>query len=209
MRVAGATRLRGSVAPATEILNLTFSDRSTGSWSKQTRSRVGIEGVVQAGGIMRVEIVADQRDGLRCGVVFVEQPPDFLHAVELSGNRGPVLELQGRRPLAHELLADANHLSLGKADRLGDFPVPPTSLGIVFVQHQQHPRPARLRRHNRQPTTNRIQLTPLPGRQPDLELLRRVRRPCRLDPVILAFKYTLGQYLNLTLSERSTTTCLM
>ena len=105
-------------------------------------------------------------------------------AVEFPGNRRSRLAFQDRRTRAQELLADADHLLLRKADRLGDLSIPPTPFGMVFIRHHQHTRPAHLRRRNRLPTTNHIQLTPLPSRQSDLELLRRVRHPCFLVPVI-------------------------
>src|SRR5580658_9158866 len=63
----------------------------------QSVCRGGIEGGIEAGDVVRVEVVADQRDEFRLGIIFVNQVFNFLrpidpHAAFAAGHAPPTLD---------------------------------------------------------------------------------------------------------------------
>jgi hypothetical protein len=84
----------------------------------------------------------------------------FGLAVEFGRSWRCRLALKHRLPFTNELLADTHDLPFAQTNRLSNVPIPPTTLRMVRIRHQQNARPSNLRCSHRLPTTESLQFRP-------------------------------------------------
>ena len=100
---------------------------------------------------------------VRCPTAAERDQLCFRSAVKLSRDGWSRPALQDRLSLAHELLPNADHLSLGNLDLLGNFPIAPPPVRVILIGQEQHPCPTNCCRCDRLPTTNYLEFPPLRG----------------------------------------------